>query len=519
MVPAVPPASQGRRGRRLLPSARPGTAAERFAWLVRAIRAYHGDADLTDTARFTARLNDHLRVPLREGTVGKLENGQVEFTFERCAAYERVLGLTEDSLLDAYIYQFRSAGLTPKADPHGPVTAHDLELVVRIAQQNPLTPREWLEAASFLAGHRELFPAGPALDVFMFGLLEATRDAFEHDLRLLREALIVVGTPAVPYIVELVDTEPIRYFNNIEVLGYLDDRTALDALAALGRNLDDSVLAQTTLEALQRIVHRTSLTLPDLAEPGRAIQRYCAEVLSDPDSAYTAREEALGLLSLPHAEVPRRRRATLVELRDDLNQLRIRPRFSTRDDIVRAVFDQNRDLLKESGTLPGGMPAAVPGLETILSHSLFGHTRIDRLNGAVLLSSFPFAGVLSRALGDVLLNRVHPQDYGLQRAMLRLMTKAGNGQASGYFTTFAMGGIVDDNTRLTVAWALGGGNKANDETALRHLYQVSSTSVTKRVIVNSAARRGFRSLLELAAAARDSRVAAEARRALSRDPH
>jgi hypothetical protein len=75
----------------------------------------------------------------------------------------------------------------------------------------------------------------------MFGLMHATRDAFERDSRLLREALIIIGRPAVPYIVELVHREPMRYYNNIEVLGNLDNNEALRALVSLGRQLNDSV--------------------------------------------------------------------------------------------------------------------------------------------------------------------------------------------------------------------------------------------------------------------------------------
>jgi hypothetical protein len=508
-------------GRRLLPPENPVTAAQRFGWLVRTIRAYHDDAEIRNTERFTARLNDHLQIPLKPATVGKLENGQVDFTVERCVAYERVLGIPDDGLLDVYIYQFRSQGLSPKSlrPARATVTARDLELLVRIAAQERLAGREWLEAASFLAANRALFTSKVTLDSFMTGLLGATRDAFERDWRLLREALILVGAPGIPYIVELASTEPMRFFNNIEVLGYLDHWDAMVSLVSLGRELDDSVLAQTLLEALRRRMRMWHLTFDDLPGTGRGIQSYCADLLSDPEEAYTAREEALGVLALPHAVVEPSRRARLAELRDDLDQLRVRPRCTTRQEVFGAVTDRVRLELEKAEAVPPGMPAQLPGLEAVLSASLFGATRIDRLSGAVLLSSFPFRTALSIALGEVLMERVDPQDYGLQRAMLRLMTKAGDSCANAYFTSFATTGIIDDNTRLTVAWALGGGGNLSDEAALAHLCGTSTTEVTKRVVVNSAARRGFIRLLTTAADSTASRVATEARKALQRLIH
>ena len=155
------------------------------------------------------------------------------------------------------------------------------------------------------------------------------------------------------------------------------------------------------------------------------------------------------------------------------------------------------------------LPEEVPGLRRLLVEGATGNLRTNRLSVAILFSASPLASSLAHGLGSVLVDVVQDQDYGLQRSLVRLLTKLQTPAADPYFARFAPR-ANDDNTRLTVAWALGDTNGKDDEAALHQLYEASRQPITRRVVATSAARRHFSAIVETATHDRDPLVAFEA---------
>lgn len=503
------------RGRRPLPLATPNTAQRRIAWLLRCLRVYSTSPEVRNTNDFSRRLHGVRGRAVTAETINKLESGHLLITGNTCEAYERTLDLTEHELLDTYIYAHRVEDETPAWTRIGGgngITSHDVDLLAKVTAGDPLTSYEWLEVADCYAENRTVLGESQRLRSVLFPrLVDAACSSYERDFRLIREAMIRVGPSLVGEVVEAVARDPIHAFNALESFGWMQGEPVTVAAAQLAAKAEDGVVAQTAFETLARVLGRSSIAEVD-PSLSSDIGEFGIRMLLDVDEAYTAREEALRIVALLKPNVSPRKRNMLRDLSPDLAQLRLRgtqltPRvlseaFSMRLAQIRATVETE------------DLPLVPPGLQSLIGDAVFGDTRTHRLTQGVLLSACGLTGPVSNALGRILIEQVEPEDYGVQRSLLRLMTKIGSPESDRHFYRFATSRIAEDNTRLTVAWALGGSRGAEDSLALAHLLQTASGPICKRVVVNSALRRGFVDVLEIAANDPSASVSREARKAL-----
>ena len=220
----------GPRGRRPLPLERPRGGREQFAWLSRAIRTYLLEHEVRRTSSFTERINGHLHRPMQPESVNRLENAQLDFDIERVRAYERVLDVEVDHLIDIYIHLVRLDGIAPRWRADGPAgrsSPADFDLLHRVARDEPLPAGEWLTLSHAVGTRRtEVLDSSRFRDSFGHGLLAEFGRSFERDERLLREAIINAGDAVVPYVLEYARSAPITHFNAVEALGYMSSHAA-----------------------------------------------------------------------------------------------------------------------------------------------------------------------------------------------------------------------------------------------------------------------------------------------------
>jgi hypothetical protein len=506
------------KGRRALPIEHPETSSERFAWLIRAARSYHIEPEIRRSKTFAAKLAPHLHTPLRPETLNRMENAQLNFTTERIRAYEKVLGQPQDSLVDAYIYLMRLEDAEPRWEQTSQrgLTPQDYDSLFMALSQHPMTPTLWLNLCHSIATREnQLLDSPRCREALCSGLLEDFGRSFERDERILRESLALLGACAVPYIVEYANAYPITHFNAIEALGLMKCETAWEALVQLASTLNDSVQAQTLIEPLRRWIRREPERLSGLLEVCPSLVPYCTDLLCEPTEAFTAREEAIALLSTPGVRVTDRARKNLSHYREDLQQLRIRPTKNLPPGISAQIAKSACRILLDSSSFPPSMPLLIPGLGSILDAGIFSKERVQRLGMAVVLAPLKLTDEVAGAMGKVLLNSVPASDYGTQRSLLRLMTKLDRPAAHPYFSAFAKTSITDEGTRVSIAWALGMASGSDDEVLLEQL-SIGSSVVARRVIALAAARRGYAELLESLAKDPSAVVSQEASQALRR---
>lgn len=506
------------KGRRALPIEDPRTSSQRYAWLIRAARSYHIEPDIRHSGKFAARLAPHLDRPLRPETINRMENAQLHFTIERIRAYEKALGQVPDSLLDAYIYLMRLEDMDPRWEqsPHHGLTSEDYDSLYRAFKQDPITPTMWLNLCHSITHRaRELLDSPACRDALCSGLLEKFGLSFERDERLLRESLTILGKHAVPYIVEYAKAYPITHFNAIETLGLIKCEEAWAALVQLAVITNDSVQAQTLIEPLRRWIRREPEKIFELLESCPSLVPYCVDIICQPTEAFTAREEALALLSTPVIRLPNKVQKNIADYREDLQQLRLIPTKNLPSNISGQIAKAACTILLESSDLPSTMPRLIPGLASILDAGIFSPERVQRLGMAVVLAPLDFTSEIAVAMGKLLLHAVPASDYGVQRSLLRLMTKLDRPATHPYFSAFAKTKIADEGVRVCIAWALGMASSPDDEALLTQLCTGSSV-VARRVITLSAARRNFVAMLNNLAYDSSAVVSQEANRALRR---
>ncbi|MET8093951.1 hypothetical protein [Micromonospora sp. NPDC005220] len=504
-------------GRRLLPMQSPRTGVETFAWLIRAIRAYHPSPDIRDTATFARRLAT-CGTDLRPTTINRLENAELSFTIERCLSYEEALQLAPYDLVDPFLYLTRIGGATPGTAlaKLGEASHVELELLWRLGRGEKIAPYEWIRLAYLYRNRRDLFTGSERMREAFFGrLMEDAGRCYEKDLRLIREALIVVGDDVSGDVATYCRDDPLHYFNTTEALGFMDGEQSWSTLLSLGDTLDDGVLAGTIIEPVIRRFRALNESNDVAPSTVGAITEYSAAALCRTDVLYTAREEALVWASQPNVQLTVRARHAIADLREDVAQLRLKPATFEPDSFLGTLLGEFADLLEADELIPAGLPPRVPGLGQVLGRGIFSQARVSRLAIGLLLRSWHLTDPLTDALGRAL-HRVSPTDYGVQRAIVRMMVKLGSARRHPYFSTFGRTPKREDGVRLVAAWALGEGEDPADQTILAKLYGDATTRDTKRVIVTAAERRVFVDLLATLSHDPDSVVSGEAERAMRR---
>ncbi len=481
---------------------------------MRALRSYHPRPEIRDTLLFSTELANYLGAPLKPATINRLENGDLAFDIRRVLAYEQALQVEPTSLVDVYIYLMRLDGHAPRTQAHDLVTeAQYHDLLFKLAHGDELYPMDWLRLTWSISARGSSLLESPRYRAVLFDrLIQQYGDSFERDERLLREALIILGDAAVPSILESARSAPIRYFNSIEVLGFSRSETAWNGLTSLAAEISDPANVQTLIEPIRRQLRADRSRLASLMQHAPNLVPYCLAILVNPNEAYTSREEALLLVSRRDLQVSSHWKRRLGEYEPDLNQLRLKLEGPSRQEVSSHLISSLQGLVGNTCASALGMPQVIPGLKDVLENSIFGQERVERLGLGVALSPLSISGDLSIALGRTLL-LIDSRDYGVQRSILRLMTKMAHPASHEFFTTFSKRRIVDDGTRLTTAWALGTGTCHEDERCLRLLI-AGATPMTRRVIALAAARRKFHVLLSELAKDPDTQVASEARAAL-----
>lgn len=504
-------------GRKLLPMEQPRLPLQKFAWLVRAIRAFHQEPKIKETNSFTAALNHHLEdEQLKPATINRLESGSADFTIERCTAYEKALGLAPLDLVDCYLYASRAEGRTPKTSAArvNEATGAEVELIWRLAEDEHLTAPEWLRLAYLYRNRPELLSAPRIRESFLHRLLDDAGQSFEKEERLIREVIIITGADVLPVLRERLRTDPLRYFTTCEAAGFMAEPQSREFLAELALSMRDGAVTATLLEPLRRSMQDHGLGSADLGDRAGAFKDYALNLLDDTDEFFTAREEAFSLLRWGRFDLAPRERSRIQALHEDLQQLRLVSRATYQRELVTDIADRfSRDL--SASTLAGnGMPLAVPGLRTFIQDGIFSAERIDRLTASVLIRPWQLSGILGQSLGTVVTHSVDKKDYGVQRAAVRFLTKLTRPEALEPIRAIGWSHLQDDSVRLTVGWALGAGSSQEDSSLLRHLGQKATTTATRRVVALSAARVGARAVLQDLARGTDSVAAAEARELL-----
>jgi hypothetical protein len=518
-VPSVPDTSvtTAALGRKLLPKDDPSGPVERFAWLIRSMRACHPDPAIRDTSEFSKVLKMLPSEDLKPATINRLETGSLDFTLERCISYERALGLKQDSLADSYIWTMRNSGRIPKTrlmrlqQPQ----AEDMDLFYGLGKQQHLRPLQWIRLSHLYRNRPDLFSSGLREELFE-GVLAALAGSAEGKQRLIREALINIGDDIAPVIVNYVKRQPIRHFVAVEALGYMTGSPSWRGLLELQEVLLDSWTIHSIIESIQRRLVADSKLRAESDNETRLLTTHAVSALRQPEELFMAREACLGLARRPTARLSLSQRASLDSVREDLVQLDVTPTTLAANDLVEVVLRSfTTDMLERR--VSESIPASLPGLSRMVRDAIFSKSRQDRIALGVLLSPWGQASSLTRAIGDTLFV-VPDEDYGIQRSMVRFATKLGSNNFQPYVRKLATADVKDDGIGLSVAWALGmgRGNHEADADLLRRMYRCAHSRNTKRAICTASSRRGFSSLLKQMAEDRDSIVSQEARVALSR---
>jgi hypothetical protein len=503
-------------GRKLLPAENPVTAAQRFAWLVRAIRSSSPDQDIVNTESFALKLNGYLSEHLQPATINRLETGTVSFSIERCQAYELALGLPYCELIDAYIWIFRQRGSEPKTiwSTIKEATAAEIELLVRLAREEPLKPLEWLHLAYLYRNRPELITDSKRLkDLFLDGIIRDMGRYYERDQRIMREALITVGKDIVSPVVEAVTQEPIRFFNAPEALGFIPGQHAWQALVKLHRTVPDRWAAPGILESIMRKLDadsRSGLTDEHLIA---ALKESSVKALEQTDMLFIARESSLAVVRRINSSLTANEARRLNSLRPDLMQLEIKPSSVTRREVLDDISKRfGRAVTRSDFSMQ--IPSHMPGLTRIVHDALFAGDRCERVLNGVLLTPWKGSYALTDAVGGSL-QHIPKSDYGTQRSMVRFATKLGTSNLNSYLRELASSRNLETNTNVSIAWALGAGSEPADEEVLKKLYGSAASIEEKRAVCTAAMRRGFAGLIRAISRDHDGTVAREAMIALS----
>ena len=497
--------------RKLLPASNPQTAAERFAWIARALRASSPDAEVRRTQTFAQLLNSHLEEHLQPASINRLETGTLDFTIERCLAYEAVLKLPSLQLVDAYLWLFRHRGLTPKTNWSNlrEATSAEIDIMIKLAQGEPLSPLDWLHFAHLYRNRPDLInESGRLRELFFDGLVHDMGRYYERDQRILREALIIVGEDAIPAIMAAVEDEPIRFFNTTEALGFIPGPAAWEALLHLQQELPDVFAVPGILDSIVRKADLDCSAKFSERSTSGSIKSQCVELLDRADTLFIAREASLATVQRLRPNLTSLEGRRLASLRSDLQQLAVRPAGVGIEEIMAEVMRRHqRTVERERESYD--LPLVLPGLDRIVADGLFARDRVERITNAVLLAPWIGVDALTDAVGSVACE-ISNVDYGTQRSLVRFVTKLGSKRAYKYFRDIASTPGVDFNTSISIAWALGAGVEDEDELTLDQMYASSESPEVRRAVCTGAMRRGRASLLMTMSRDRDGVVAREA---------
>jgi hypothetical protein len=503
-------------GRKLLPLEDPTTATQRFAWLVRAIRSCHEDPRVRVTNLFAQRLNSDLVESLKPATINRLETGLLDFTLERCSAYERALKLPEDSLVDAYIWLMRHDGHAPRTEMARlrEPSMREIELIYKLGRGEVLAPLEWIRLSYLYRNRSDLFTASPRLRRDLFErLVQDLGRSYEKNQRLMHEAVINIGDDIAPCIVNFVTREPVRYFLGVEALGFMRGAKSWHALLGLQERMIDPFTVQAILEAITRRVKAE----PDLGVGGNhdfgPLRNYSVKILQQVDELFVAREAALGFLQDSEVELSSKERARLDVYREDLRQLRVLPVAFKREELIEQIVRSLGSALANTRKAED-VPTIIPGVDRLIRAAVFSADRQERINMGILMAPWVQAAALTTAVGTSI-GLVSDEDYGTQRSMVRFATKINSPNLYSYVRRLSDSGVRDENTKLSLAWALGMGHDEDDLAVLERMYHATVARETKRAICIAAFRRGFASLLTEITRDRDGDVSREALVALS----
>ncbi|ROS22176.1 hypothetical protein EDF22_3682 [Rathayibacter sp. PhB127] len=472
-------------GRPITPLEQPRKPLDRFAWLIRALRASAEDPDIRSAEKFALQLNGHLTRSLTSASINKLERGtEMRFSVDKVRAYERVLGLDYLSLVDLFIFSSRVAG--GKVEWQRETNA-DLEVrfhdgLIALGAGETLPPSELLALAVMANRDHPEALRGRAGDHIAEAILDSYGISFERDERLLGEALIQLGGRVVPLIRERVTASPIQYFNAIESLAHINTPASWETLLGFANSDYDSIRTQTIVQPIRKwLTRRPELMLND----HRSLAKLQADALAsviDPNDAYTSREENLHLLRLLKTIKTNTQRHKESEVRLDIEQLEMKEVAHTRNDLLTHIDSSTNNALSRT-----------PGLRAIVEDSLYVTDRVERLSvGALLGLTTAFEPVL-RVTAKTLLQ---DPDAGVQRSIIRLMAKAGSADGLREISNnMHRQRPKDEGVRLAAAWALGMSDRLSDQETLETLRD-SGAATTRIVAEMSLRRRGFSRISE-----------------------
>lgn len=490
-------------------------ATQKFAWLVRAIRGAHPDPSVHDTSSFRSHFPLSTEIPA-VGTINKLETGKLKFTIERCLAFEYALGLQRGTLVDVYCYTHRihneePAGKILRIHEAGP---EHLRLLFRLGHNDRLTPLEWLELAALYHCRPDLLRSEPKLhESISTSFFRDLATSYERDERLMLEAATVFGVALLPSLSERIRSDPTGLFNVAEVLGHIPVPESVRTLDTLTPFFDDDFLATCVLEAAVRLRQVDPALLVESKQLEATGRQFAVDCLSSGEIGYMTQEEAIAYLA-PHAHgltlSEKRRLATRGE---EIAQLMLRPRGCSVPEILDGIQRQFMKSTVDDERCSALL--AFRGLSGIVMQGLLSPSRRRRLAIGVLLSPWRGSGLVTEAVGRLLVNDLPMESYGIQRAAVRLITKLQGESRRQYLVAASKRSIIDDGLRCVLAWSLGPFDDDEAKETLSSLARVASLGNTKRAALVAAKRQVNVAVMATLAGDTDPTVATEARIALA----
>ncbi|WP_146076908.1 HEAT repeat domain-containing protein [Rathayibacter sp. AY1A5] len=467
-------------GRPRNPIEQPRLPLERFAWLVRVLRANAEDPDINSPEKFALQLNSHLTRPLTSTSINKLERGtEMQFSVDKVRAYERVLDLDYLSLVDLFIFSSRVAGgkVDWQREANTDLEARFHDGVIALAEGQTLPPSELLALAVMAKRDHPGALRSRAGILITEAVLDSYGISFERDERILGEALIQLGDRVVPLIQERVTASPIQYFNAIESLAHIDTPASWQALLGFANSDYDSIRTQTIVQPIRKwLIRRPELMHLDYKSLEKLKTDAMASVI-DMHDAYTSREENLHLLQLLKVSKSDKQIYKEKEMRSDIEQLTMREVSHTRRELLNHIDSSADDALSRTS-----------GLRAIVEDAIYVTDRVERLSVGALLgisaTFHPALKVTATALWQ-------DPDAGVQRSIIRLMAKAGSSDGLREVANITRRRPPkDEGVRLAAAWALGMSDQAADKNTLEQLRE-NGAPTTRVVAEMSLRRRGF----------------------------
>lgn len=469
---------------------RPATASSKISWLLKTSRSLSDHPQASNPELVAQRMQAQSGARMSARRFARFESGRIRFSTAEAIAYESALGLPLGHLLDPMMHIARvlGSGSPVRASTS---TRSMFEFAYGVADNVEFSTLDWVDhSVGGIRGNHDLNPGSRIGELTANALLNRYSRSFEAEERLLTEAVIGFDQLVFRQLKDRITQDPLHTFNLLECLGRMASPGSATMLGELASEVLNDVTAQTLLEAWRRrsrrgippvVANRISPTLLDASE----------EILLNTSASFTAREEALALVSTTHRSwLHKRMRSYAQDQAEEIRELGLMIDETTRRELIDSIVRRTVDEIRKHTGVATGAPV---GLQWMIRDAIFSPERVGRLGNAVVLAAVPFADELSIAAAAQVSDYLVPHP-GIARALVRLVTKLQTPGGDEVLSRVRLPGRLDEGVLLSLAWCAGAGH-ANWEQPLLSLASRDVTETTARVIVLSATRRGYKSVL------------------------